>query len=324
MTTSLDGQIRLWDYLDGRVLRSIDAGGPITLAAVPAPQAGAHLQETIFVGVLRPAQHGKGSSTIIYSVSLKRTASSSSNAAAADTAAATGSGSASKKMARLGKCKGAFTMQVSNDGRHVVILGKRKVHIAVLAPGGSSKEHDFISFDGFPAPNEAPHSANDSFTSLAIHPTESYFATGDSKGVIRFWYVLSPNVLAQFDSASSKPAGGDAQSRSAIANLPRQATSMVHWHAHAVAALHFTPNGAYLISGGEEAVLVVWQLESRHKEFVPRLGERILSVGIAQAAGREQEFVVRLADGTISFVGAGTLRVVRSISGVKSGTCRQL
>ena len=32
--------------------------------------------------------------------------------------------------------------------------------------------------------------------------------------------------------------------------------STMHWHAHAVGALCFSPDGNFLLSGGQEAVLV--------------------------------------------------------------------
>lgn len=37
-------------------------------------------------------------------------------------------------------------------------------------------------------------------------------------------------------------------------------------------ALRFNSDGAYLTSGGEEGVLVVWQVETRQTRFLPRLG----------------------------------------------------
>lgn len=34
--------------------------------------------------------------------------------------------------------------------------------------------------------------------------------------------------------------------------------------------------GSYLLSGGEEAVLVLWQHHTHHKQFLPRLGGPIV------------------------------------------------
>ena len=46
----------------------------------------------------------------------------------------------------------------------------------------------------------------------------------------------------------------------------------IHWHANPVAALCFSQDGRYLLSGGEEAVLVVWQLLTLKRTYLPRLG----------------------------------------------------
>ena len=40
----------------------------------------------------------------------------------------------------------------------------------------------------------------------------------------------------------------------------------------------FTFSGAYLYSGGEESVLVFWQIDSNHKQFKPRLGAPIAHI----------------------------------------------
>ena len=37
-------------------------------------------------------------------------------------------------------------------------------------------------------------------------------------------------------------------------------------------------SGAYLYSGGEEAVLVFWQVDTNHKQFKPRLGVPIAHI----------------------------------------------
>ena len=39
----------------------------------------------------------------------------------------------------------------------------------------------------------------------------------------------------------------------------------VHWHAHGVRTLAFTPDGSILLSGGDENVLVLWQIATLHK-----------------------------------------------------------
>jgi NET1-associated nuclear protein 1 (U3 small nucleolar RNA-associated protein 17) len=95
---------------------------------------------------------------------------------------------------------------------------------------------------------------------------------------------------------------------------------MMHWHAHAVSSISFSPNGAYLLSAGEEAVLVLWQLQSGHKEFVPRVGAPILSVSVAKSVqDRTQEYLLVLADASLVVVDSASLKIVRAFSRLKIG-----
>lgn len=114
-----------------------------------------------------------------------------------------------------------------------------------------------------------------------------------------------------------KKRGGTAPEGIAVA---ASSTAVLHWHAHAVASLAFTPNGAYLLSGGEEAVLVLWQLHTGHQEFVPRLGAPILSLSVTDSSTVEQQVAARLRDGTVVFVGSQKLKVSKTISGLKAGS----
>jgi NET1-associated nuclear protein 1 (U3 small nucleolar RNA-associated protein 17) len=101
----------------------------------------------------------------------------------------------------------------------------------------------------------------------------------------------------------------------------RAPTTTLHWHAHAVSALAFTPNGAYLLSGGEESVLVIWQIHSGKREFVPRVGAPIQSVTISRTQSGEEEYLLGLADASFVFISAAKLKISRSYSGIKLGEC---
>jgi NET1-associated nuclear protein 1 (U3 small nucleolar RNA-associated protein 17) len=131
---------------------------------------------------------------------------------------------------------------------------------------------------------------------------EDYFATGDVKGNVRLWYCLNENLPVDVRGVEKK-----AQ------------TTTLHWHAHAVSSIAFTPNGAYLLSGGEESVLVIWQLRTGQKEFVPRVGAPINTVSISRAASGEEEYLLGLADASYAFVSASTLKISRSYSRIKLG-----
>lgn len=65
-------------------------------------------------------------------------------------------------------------------------------------------------------------------TALAFHPTEDYLITGEVNGSISRWQSLS------------------------VHERDEPIATNYHWHAHACHAVAFTPDGAYVLSGGEE------------------------------------------------------------------------
>lgn len=138
---------------------------------------------------------------------------------------------------------------------------------------------------------------------LAFHPTEEYFATGDVKGVIRSWYCLNEDITALASGVEKKAT-----------------TTTLHWHAHTVSSIAFTANGAYLLSGGEEAVLVIWQLHTGKKEFVPRVGAPIANIAVSKPKeNAEEEYLLGLADASFVFVRSSTMKISRTLARIKLG-----
>lgn len=192
------------------------------------------------------------------------------------------------EMAPIGKTKAAASMGISSDGSWLVVIGGDKA---------------YVSLTSAPEPSFSKFVSPERLTCLAFHPSEPYFATGDEIGQVRLWYCLNEQ----------------ASSSSVSTNERRAQTVTMHWHAHAVSFLAFTPNGAYLLSGGEESVLVIWQLHSGKREYVPRLGAPISSVSIRSPTGGEEEYLVGLSDGSSVFVHSASLAITRSVARVRLG-----
>ena len=180
-------------------------------------------------------------------------------------------------------------LAISPNGAWLVATAGHKVHIAKTSSLS-------MGFTKYVSPER--------LTCLTFHPFEEYFATGDDKGIIRLWYCLNDNLAV-----------------SARGVEKRTQTTSLHWHAHAVSSVTFTPNGAYLLSGGEEAVLVIWQLHTGKKEFVPRVGAPISTVSISRSRINEEEYLLGLADSTYTFISSASLKITRSYSRIKIGTC---
>lgn len=87
---------------------------------------------------------------------------------------------------------------------------------------------------------------------VAVNPSAPEFAVGDSVGQI-YRYVDDATGAASM-------------------------TGKMHWHSHAVLSLTFSSDGKFLFSGGEECVLVSWNLESGRRAFLPRRSAPIQTI----------------------------------------------
>ncbi|XP_046846003.1 WD repeat-containing protein 75-like [Xenia sp. Carnegie-2017] len=131
------------------------------------------------------------------------------------------------------------------------------------------------------------HYCKAEITSVAYHPHDACIATGHDNGKIFIW----KNIKLDSEPIRSK----------------------LHWHAHSVASLKFSHDGAYLYSGGEESVLVFWQVDSNHKQFKPRLG-----APIAHICNSDDDALIAVShvDNVINLVSAVDLSVVNVVQGL--------
>jgi NET1-associated nuclear protein 1 (U3 small nucleolar RNA-associated protein 17) len=124
---------------------------------------------------------------------------------------------------------------------------------------------------------------------IAGHPSELCVATGNERGEVEVWYGWT-------------------------GRRQQPVKTVLHWHAHAVADLCFTTDGTFLLSGGEECVLVVWQLGLNEKHFRPRLGAPITRVSCAPA---DQNFAVSLQNNIIQVVSGLNNNVEWTVGGLR-------
>ncbi len=99
-------------------------------------------------------------------------------------------------------------------------------------------------------------------TCVAANGSADIVATGHVGGKITLWHNIN-NFLKS--TGTIKPI-----------------CSQLHWHSMFVGSLAFSGYGDVLYSGGEEGVLVVWEVASGGKSFVPRLGAPINALTAAQ------------------------------------------
>jgi hypothetical protein len=186
----------------------------------------------------------------------------------------------------VGKTRFPTGLGISASGAWLVTIAAHKAYVVPTADLKSG-------FTKFVSPER--------LLCLVFHPTEDHFTTGDDKGVIRSWYCLRQDLMGRADTEK------------------RAQTTTLHWHAHAVAGLAYTPNGAYLLSGGEESVLVLWQLHTGKREYVPRVGASINGIAVSKAGERDEEYLLALADASFVFVSSASLKISRAFARIKLG-----
>ncbi|TCD65669.1 hypothetical protein EIP91_002342 [Steccherinum ochraceum] len=278
ITGSSDGLIRIWDFVDAILLKTFDVGKPVVHLAVHE-----RFRDEIYVSVARPGKKvnrkGTQASSKNDNAHILRVLLKPTNA----TANSTVQKPVEAKL--IGKTRGTAGLAISPSGSWLVVAASHKAYVA-------STSDLQAGFTKFVSPEK--------LTCLAFHPSEEYFATGDQKGVVRLWYCLNENISTELTGTEKKAP-----------------TTTLHWHSHAVSSLAFTANGAYLVTGGEEAVLVIWQLHTGKKEFVPRIGAPIAHVAVSSPKNGEEEYLVGLADGSFVFIRSGTFKISRSIARIK-------
>ncbi|KAI8464049.1 MAG: WD40-repeat-containing domain protein, partial [Monoraphidium minutum] len=126
------------------------------------------------------------------------------------------------------------------------------------------------------------------YTCCAIDPTDTILAAGDASGRIVIWHNFTAALAAGGASSSGAPPGGGGGGGGDGGGGAACAT--VHWHAHPVGALAFSPDGSQLLSGGAEGVLVLWQLATNKRSYLPRLGGPL--VGIAPCPADPSRYLI--------------------------------
>ncbi|KAF3163106.1 hypothetical protein TWF225_002320 [Orbilia oligospora] len=91
--------------------------------------------------------------------------------------------------------------------------------------------------------------------------------------------------------------------------------SKLHWHRTGVGCIKYSKDGTYLISGGRETVLVLWQLSTSSRQTLPNLGADIKTIVLSPTGST---YALILADNSILTISTTELKPTASISGIQS------
>ncbi|KAJ2595094.1 NET1-associated nuclear protein 1 [Coemansia sp. RSA 1722] len=184
------------------------------------------------------------------------------------------------KVVELFRLSGALGLVVRPGGGWVGAYSKFRVHLAYVKPNGKVVQHKW-------------HMA-ERVSTLAFHPTEPILAVGDWRGRIMNWFCIDDDEPASEDrNVLQKP---------------------MHWHAHKVNTVVFAADGNLMLSGGDEGVLVLWQLGTDTKSFLPRLGSDIIGIAISPD---QMLYALTLRDNTVRVFSALDRSLVSMLQGLK-------
>ncbi|PWY66856.1 WD40 repeat-like protein [Aspergillus heteromorphus CBS 117.55] len=88
----------------------------------------------------------------------------------------------------------------------------------------------------------------------------------------------------------------------------------LHWHRSSVNSVRWSRDGNYIISGGNESVMVLWQLDTGRKQFLPHLSSPIGNIVVSTSGN---SYAVKLADNSITVLSARELQPSSTITGLQ-------
>ncbi|KAK1625017.1 WD domain-containing protein [Colletotrichum phormii] len=184
-------------------------------------------------------------------------------------------------------------LRSSPDGK--VIVGATKDGL-VVGTGTPESEWEFFAFD-----------TTDIICALDIRVTHSKdnslvldLIAGGARGAIYFYDDIFRKLQNLNGSKSKREA---LQSRK------------FHWHRRAVHSVKWSKDGQYMISGGSENVLVLWQMDTGRKDFLPHLSGSIENIVVSPTGA---SYAVHLDDNSAMVLSTSEMKPSTYISGIQS------
>ncbi|KAH7107154.1 WD40 repeat-like protein [Auriculariales sp. MPI-PUGE-AT-0066] len=153
ITASLDGSIKIWDYIDAVLLATISVHRPITSMCIDTSAP-----DSVFVSTLgKPDKSapGKEKRSSVFRVPLR----------------------GSETPVRVCQTQPVIALGASPSGKWLVVATFTKIYVCALTSTAVANPHKY----------SAPHA----IACFAFHPSEDYFATGSVEGEIDLWYCLT-------------------------------------------------------------------------------------------------------------------------------------
>ncbi|KAF7458858.1 WD40 repeat-like protein [Cryptosporidium felis] len=145
--------------------------------------------------------------------------------------------------------------------------------------------------------------------SLSISDNKQFIVTGDAYGRLTYWFIPPSSSSEGVNMWKDAPLVSEKSDAEKMIYKYNIKTITSHWHSHELTALSMIPDTEVVLSGGEEAVLVLWRqtfssdsyvirnknrLKNQNyngtRQFIPRLGAPIYTISPFK---REREIYLR-------------------------------
>ncbi|XP_050217951.1 uncharacterized protein LOC126668808 [Mercurialis annua] len=293
-TASLDGTIRYWDFSVPELIKTIDIKFPVFSMVIPSLLS-------------KQAETSKEKHKLYAYVSIGNTnqTENQSKTLQGQIRKCNLTNSGLVGGLTLAETQQSETLTVSPSGKYFGIRTKRKLHIWNVP----STDADRVAVTKL----TLHHTKN--LAAVAFHPTERIVAAGDVTGRILIWRGYGNGSFGGSNRVmSGRSINNDEERPGVRGDDDAESCTTWHWHPSEVKTLSFSSDGAYLYSGGKEGVLVVWQLDTGKKKFLPRVGSPLLYYTDSPDPSLSS---ISCADNQIHILKMPSMGILRSISGIK-------
>ncbi|RKF75498.1 U3 small nucleolar RNA-associated protein 17 [Golovinomyces cichoracearum] len=125
---------------------------------------------------------------------------------------------------------------------------------------------------------------------------------GNIRGVIFIHSDLAGKLFSQFQNE-------------AVPSLLGLMPSKLHWHRQTVHSVKWSLDGNYIISGGKENVLVLWQLETGKRQFLPHMSAVIENIVVSP---KGSSYAIQLSDNSLMALSTADLLPKMIITGIQT------
>ncbi|OIV99785.1 hypothetical protein TanjilG_26123 [Lupinus angustifolius] len=288
-TASIDGTIRYWDFSIPECIKTLDLQSPITSMVIPS--------------ILRIPEENNAKSPNVFAYVSVLPSKAQQSLHKIRKCNLTNYQVASKLV--LKETERPESLTVSPSGKYLGIKDKRRLHIWKVPNVDSDSA----------VPKKITLHHTKTFTVLAFHPTDRIVAAGDVTGRVLIWRGFGTQKFLDSSGLVNRRPTNDSEDKPGVReNDDAESCSTWHWHSSGVKLLSFSSDGAYLYSGGQEGVLVLWQLDTGKKKFLPRIGSSLLYFLDSPDPSLS---LISCADNQIHILKVPSMEIVMSISGIK-------